>query len=153
MQLVAPPFGLQVVWWRAIASTGLGVVGQLMFRRFGMSQAELSWPLDAMPQGLGWLVIGGLCYVIAVLLWVNVLQKLSLARAYPLLSLGYPLVYIGAIVWLGEAPTLARTAGTLLVCVGVLLAVAPASAESTMATTVEDDGAQVSERPADSLDL
>jgi len=71
-----------------------------------------------------------LCYVLAVLLWVQVLQQLTLARVYPLLSLAYPLVYCGAIVWLGEAATPQRTGGTLLVCLGVLLAVAPATQQS-----------------------
>ena len=102
MQLVS---GL-VVWGRAIASIILGVAGQLMFRRFGLSQADSGWPFgiplslsqDLLPQGLGWLLAGGLCYLVAVLLWVKVLQQLTLARAYPLLSLGYPLVYLGAIV-------------------------------------------------------
>lgn len=126
-------------WGRAGASVVLGVVGQLMFRRFGMGLAEsgwvpgLLWPLDVQPQaleallhGAGWLLTGTLCYLFAVLMWVRVLQQLTLARAYPLLSLGYPLVYLGAVVWLGEAATLPRTLGTALVCVGVLLAVAPA---------------------------
>ncbi len=130
-----------LVWCRAVGSLLLGVAGQLLFRRFGQSQSDAKWSVDGLlgelvtlslrtvPLELLWLVGGGLCYVIAVLLWVQVLQKLTLARVYPLLSLAYPLVYCGAIVWLGEAATPQRTGGTLLVCLGVLLAVAPAAAQ------------------------
>lgn len=126
----------RLAWLRAVTSLLLGVSGQLLFRRFGMSLNNVDWSWDALlalrlptlPVELLWAVSGGVCYLVAVLLWVQVLQQLTLARAYPLLSLAYPLVYVGAIVWLGEAATPQRTAGTLLVCVGVLLAVAPASA-------------------------
>lgn len=78
-----------------------------------------------LPAGLGWLAAGASCYLVAVWLWINVLRELPLSRAYPLLSLGYPLVYVGAVLWLGEQVTALRALGTLLVCVGVLLAVAP----------------------------
>lgn len=152
MQLVARLFVWQPVWWLAIGSTLLGVVGQLMFRRFGIDQAGLRWPLEAMPQGLGWLVVGGLCYLLAVLLWVNVLQKLTLARAYPLLSLGYPLVYVGAITWLGESATPARTVGTLLVCTGVLLAVAPVEKAGAAFESTAREGLELSERSSGSSD-
>ena len=131
MQLVA----LLGSWWHAIASIVLGAAGQLLFRRFGMSQGDSGWPRgvswswssEILPAGLGWLVLGALCYLFAVLLWIRVLQRLTLARAYPMLSMGYPLVYLGAIGWLGEAATLERTIGTLLVCLGVLLAIAPSA--------------------------
>jgi len=129
-----------LAWSRAFGSLVLGVIGQLMFRRFGMSQTDAHWSFEALstlslqtlPAEFLWVLCGGLCYLIAVLLWVQVLQQLSLARAYPLLSLAYPLVYVGAIVWLGEAATPQRTGGTLLVCLGVLLTVpAVSSAEAS----------------------
>jgi len=131
-----------LAWFRAVGSLLLGVIGQLLFRRFGQSQSDAQWSVDgaldglftlslqALPVELIWLVCGALCYVLAVLLWVQVLQQLTLARAYPLLSLAYPLVYCGAIVWLGEAATPQRTGGTLLVCLGVLLAMAPGAQQS-----------------------
>ena len=122
-------------WYQAGASVILGVAGQLLFRRFGMSQTD--WPqFDrfALPAEPGWLIVGVACYGVAVLLWVNVLRGIPLSRAYPLLSLGYPLVYGGAALWLGEAFTLQRTLGTALVCVGVLLAVAPSSAPASAAS-------------------
>lgn len=139
MQLVE----LAVSWWRAITSVILGVIGQLMFRRFGLAQTDDEWPFgitqsvsgEIFPQGIGWLLAGGIAYLFAVLLWVRVLQQLSLARAYPLLSLGYPLVYAGAVVWLGEEVTIMRTLGTGLVCLGVLFAVAPASASAGAASS------------------
>jgi len=117
-----------VYWLLGIWATLLGAAGQLLFRRFGQDQNPQSLigliSLE-IPPGVAYLVVGVVCYFIAVPLWVRVLRDLPLSRAYPLLSLSYPLVYLGAIWWLGESVTLSRTAGTVLVTMGALLAVAP----------------------------
>lgn len=124
MSLINSSCGL---WLRAAGSVALGVVGQLLLRRFGMHQTD-GWPLLdtlSVPAGLEWLIIAIGCYLMAVLLWIGALRELPLSRAYPLLSLSYPLVYLGAVGWLGEEFTWSLTLGTSLVCLGVLLAVAP----------------------------
>lgn len=136
-------------WLLGVGATLLGAIGQLLFRRFGLAQsspnllATLSESLFEsksfeLPVGLGYLVAGVFCYFIAVPLWVRVLRDLPLSRAYPLLSLSYPLVYVGAIWWLGESISLTRTLGTALVTLGALLAVAPATVPATTSTRVAD---------------
>ena len=53
--------------------------------------------------------------------WLAVLARYPLSFAYPMLSLSYVLVYVGATHWplLGEAPSPLRTLGTLLILTGV----------------------------------
>ncbi len=123
-------------WLLGILATLLGAAGQLLFRRFGQSQNSPNFMeglLDSLlgvksfdvPPGVAYLGAGACCYFLAVPLWVRVLRDLPLSRAYPLLSLSYPLVYVGAIWWLGESMSLVRTIGTALVTLGALLAIAP----------------------------
>lgn len=138
MQSLKPPSALSAssCWLLGIASTLLGAAGQLLFRAFSQAQVlspltgfwESLWTSETpwtVPAGLGYLLVGIGCYLIAVMLWVRVLRDLPLSRAYPLLSLSYPLVYCGAVVWLDESLSLQRTLGTALVSVGALLSVAP----------------------------
>ncbi|MEM7220815.1 MAG: 4-amino-4-deoxy-L-arabinose-phospho-UDP flippase [Pseudomonadota bacterium] len=117
---------MRAVWLSAAASIVLGAAGQLLFKRFASLVGALPDTAGALLARVlpdaGYLLAGVVAYLAAVLLWLRVLRSLPLAQAYPLLSLGYALVYVGAIAWLGEAPTLNRTLGTLLVVLGVALA-------------------------------
>jgi undecaprenyl phosphate-alpha-L-ara4N flippase subunit ArnF len=72
---------------------------------------------------LGWAVAGLAAYGVSLLCWLVVLRRYRLSHAYPLLALSYVLVYLGATQWgrLHEAPSAARTAGTLLIVCGVAL--------------------------------
>ena len=71
----------------------------------------------------GFLIFGIMCYAIAMLSWIVALKKYDLSFAYPLLSIGYLLVYIGAFLWpgLGEQLTLNKTIGLSLVILGVTI--------------------------------
>lgn len=77
------------------------------------------------PGGPGfWLVVAGLgAYGISLLAWLAVLARVPLSFAYPLLSLSYVLVYIGAVAspQLSEAVTPLRVTGVLLVACGAAL--------------------------------
>ena len=129
----------RVLWVFACAAIVLGAVGQLLLRYVGRSVGraqsgtgidQIEWQtLSAVWAQFGHeltvLLLACVCYGLAVLTWLRVLQRLPLSRAYPLLGLGYVLVYAGAIIWLGEAPSWNRTLGTVLVAVGVALAVMP----------------------------
>ena len=67
---------------------------------------------------------GGIsCYIIAMLLWLRVLRDLPLHYAYPLLSLGYVLVYFGAhfLPSLNEPLTHQKTIGVSLIMLGVIV--------------------------------
>lgn len=70
---------------------------------------------------IAWTIGGLAAYAGSLLAWLAVLVRHPLSFAYPLLSLSYVLVYIGATQWPGllETATPLRTAGTLLILVGV----------------------------------
>lgn len=67
-------------------------------------------------------VLGGLvCYTVSVFCWMRALAQHELSLAYPLLSLSYALVYIGAVAWprLHETVSLTRIIGICLIFLGV----------------------------------
>ena len=69
------------------------------------------------------LLLGLMCYGIAMLSWIVALKRYELSFAYPLLSIGYLLVFVGAFFWpgLGEQLTLNKTIGLSLVILGVTI--------------------------------
>src|SRR5689334_21180661 len=68
------------------------------------------------------LVIGGLAiYFFAAGLWLLVLSKVEVSLAYPFLAIGFVLVALFGRLFFHETLSLARIAGTLLICGGVAL--------------------------------
>lgn len=69
-----------------------------------------------------WLFAGLTCYALSMLSWMFALTKYELSFAYPFLGITYVLVYIGAVYWdqIGEQITWLRTAGIVLILVGVV---------------------------------
>jgi undecaprenyl phosphate-alpha-L-ara4N flippase subunit ArnF len=123
-------------WLLVAISIICGACGQL-FMKVGMktlgSLAALfpafgTGDLSAVPWlGVLWLLAGIACYGIAMVVWIYVLGHFELSVAYPLLSMGYILVYLGAVLWpqIGESFTLTKTGGILLIMLGVALVAAP----------------------------
>ena len=69
-----------------------------------------------------WLIGGLACYALSMLSWMFALTKYELSFAYPYLGITYVLVYLGAVYWdqIGEQLTWLRTAGIVLILVGVV---------------------------------
>lgn len=116
-----------------MGSVVLSAVAQLLFR-FGMMHLDMSESVPMamrVQMGLDWLLsvfggavtVGILAYGVSVICWLMVLRRLALSQAYPLLSLSYVLVYLGAVYWpgLGEEPSAIRVAGIGLIMIGVVL--------------------------------
>lgn len=97
-----------------------GAIGQLLMK-VGMKQLSPMVLADVI--SLVWIAAGIVCYLLAMVLWLQVLRKLPLNVAYPLLSLGYIVVYLGAYLLptLGEALTTQKTLGVVLIMFGVLV--------------------------------
>ena len=70
-----------------------------------------------------WLISGLTCYALSMLSWMFALTKYELSFAYPFLGITYILVYFGAVYWdqIGEQLTWLRTAGIVLILIGVVL--------------------------------
>lgn len=67
-------------------------------------------------------VFGGIfSYGVAMILWLIVLSKLELSKAYPSLALGYVLVVLVSYFFLKEPLTLGKVLGSILICIGVIL--------------------------------
>jgi multidrug transporter EmrE-like cation transporter len=65
--------------------------------------------------------IGISLYVIATVLWLFALTTLDISLAYPLLSIGYILTAILAVVYLKESVTVGRWLGIALIVAGSVL--------------------------------
>jgi drug/metabolite transporter (DMT)-like permease len=66
-------------------------------------------------------LVGLLLYAISAVLWLGVLARLEVSRAYPFIGLGFIFAMIFAAAFLGERITMLRLLGTLLVIGGVVL--------------------------------
>jgi undecaprenyl phosphate-alpha-L-ara4N flippase subunit ArnF len=110
-----------------VASVVLSACAQL-FMKVGMLDlhglgAGFAGPWPELLPAVAW-VLGGLgCYALSMMFWLAALTRYELSMAYPLLSLSYVLVYLGAVWWprLGETVSFAKTAGIVLIVLGVVL--------------------------------
>jgi len=115
------------VFWIACLSVALSVMAQFALKA-GMTSAPVRAVLQE-PYGLGSLfvvltraevVLGFVLYLLGAIVWLGVLSKWDVSKAYPLVGMGFVgSVAIGAL--LGEQVTLPRIAGVLLICAGVWL--------------------------------
>jgi undecaprenyl phosphate-alpha-L-ara4N flippase subunit ArnF len=74
-----------------------------------------------------WVLSGLTFYALSMLFWMAALAKYKLSQAYPLLSLSYVMVYLGAIAWprLHDTVSPKRMFGILFIIAGVLLVTRP----------------------------
>ncbi|ABV35531.1 conserved hypothetical protein [Shewanella sediminis HAW-EB3] len=65
---------------------------------------------------------GLFCYALSMACWVMALKRLPLSIAYPLLSLSYVLVYLGAVYlpWLNEPLSWVKGTGIFLILLGLI---------------------------------
>ena len=111
----------------AVLSILLSVAAQFSLKA-GMSSEStrqiLTMPLtarNALSVLLDKYVLGGfLLYGLGALVWLGVLSKWDVSKAYPLVGLGFVFtVVIGFMV--GEQVTVPRAIGVALICAGVFL--------------------------------
>ncbi len=106
-----------------------GALGQLLMKA-GLQEINTT-SITALLSGLRTepgsaliLLCGLTFYAVAMPAWIIALKRFELSVAYPLISLGYLIVYIGAYYWPGmnESITWQKTIGLSLIVVGVALA-------------------------------
>ena len=111
----------------ALLSIVLSVTAQFSLKA-GMSQPGVQAAM-AQPFSLGSLVsiiankyvLGGfVLYGLGAVIWLGVLSKWDVSKAYPLVGLGFVFT-VGIGFMAGEEVTLSRVAGVALICAGVLL--------------------------------
>ena len=115
-------------WW-GIGSVALVTAAQLILK-WGMMNMPLmsladingQFVIEHLPQLIA--VMCGLAgYALSMLCWFFALKYLPLNRAYPLLSLSYALVYLGAVSlpWFSESASLLKTLGAGFILLGIWL--------------------------------
>ena len=98
----------------------LGVMGQIGFK-YGavripetgtlIEKATLAWPI-----GLGIILYG-----ISTILWIYILRYVELSYAYPMLSLGYVLVFVASYFLFNEPISTLRVVGLACILTGIIL--------------------------------
>jgi multidrug transporter EmrE-like cation transporter len=103
----------------------LGVAGQFLIK-FGVnklpSMDSVGLQKFLISAGFSPFVISGIAlYAFSSILWVILLSKLDLSVAYPALSIGYVLVLLVSMLFLGEQVSALRFAGVFLIMAGIFI--------------------------------
>lgn len=67
-----------------------------------------------------WIVSCYFATFMAFLCWIAAISQIPLSRAYPTLSLTYPIVLVSAVLIFGESMTTVRLIGVLCIMIGVV---------------------------------
>lgn len=111
----------------ALVSISLGAVGQFLLKvgvnkigGFAFKRGELvNTAIKIATQP--YIVIGIFLFVMSMVVWLAVLSKMELSRAYPMVSLSYAIVTILAALFLRERVGPVRIVGIVMVLVGVMV--------------------------------
>ena len=103
-----------------------------IFLKHGMAQPVVqdalaggNWPAIALSIGTNLSVWCGLfLYGLSMAIWLFVLARLDVSVAYTFVALGFIITMALGIMVLGEAFTLRKVAGTIIVAVGIYLVAA-----------------------------
>jgi len=114
-----------------------GALGQILMK-IGMQSVSIHSPvlflqdLQSYPLAFIALLAGILAYLVSMIIWVLALKQFKLSTAYPILSLGYVLVYILAAILPGlqESITTEKTIGIALIMFGVWFSNKPSASRS-----------------------
>lgn len=68
-----------------------------------------------------WIISGFASALLASMAWMAAMTRFDLGYAYPFMSLAFVIVMVFGALFLGEAVSLGRVAGTLLVIAGLLV--------------------------------
>ncbi|MGQ9705847.1 MAG: EamA family transporter [bacterium] len=101
----------------------LGVSGQMLLK-IGLQKTP---PMEGLSIKIIKLIFkpyifsGFISYGVSSLFWIIVLSRTELSYAYPMVALGYVLVFIFSWLYFKDQVTLTRVVGLILICIGVVL--------------------------------
>lgn len=117
-----------VTWTLILTGVGLNAAAQLLLKVATRPLAHFSdFGMQTLRDSVASLVTslpfwaGMLCYGASVCVWLAALSKAPVSTAYPMLSLGYIVVAVISVLWLGETLSPAKVLGIALICAGVVL--------------------------------
>ena len=101
----------------------LDTATQIAFKVASESVEGMSFGLGFLKVALTtpalWITV--LCYIATFIVWMAVLMRMDLNRAFPLTALAYVTVPVLAFMFFGEQLPLARIAGIALIIAGVVM--------------------------------
>jgi len=110
-----------------LISVLFNVFGQLSMRKGMMIFGEVNLSLGNFPSTViqvftkPFVILGLISYAMGTIFWLTALSKVELSFAYPVLSLGYVLIFFLSWILLGEKVSFIRFSGIALICLGFLL--------------------------------
>jgi multidrug transporter EmrE-like cation transporter len=117
-----------VTWVLILTSVCLNAAAQLLMK---VATRPLAQVADFGIQSLRYSLVslgtspafwaGMLCYATSICVWLAALSKAPVSTAYPMLSVGYIVVAVVSVLWLGETLGPAKVLGIALICAGVVL--------------------------------
>lgn len=67
------------------------------------------------------IVVALICYALSVIIWILALSRLPVSIAFPLLSMAYIVTAVAAWYLLGEALSLTKVVGIVVIILGVII--------------------------------
>lgn len=111
----------------ALASIALSVAAQFCLKAGmsspavrGLAGESLGWRTLPAVLGNGFVLSGFLLYGLGAVVWLAVLTKWDVSKAYPMVGLGFGMTAIVGLL-MGENVSMLRGAGIALICAGVFL--------------------------------
>ena len=116
-----------MTWALILSGVGLNAAAQLLLKLATRPLAHFTeFNGDTLGRSIFILVssvpfwVGMLCYATSVCVWLAALSKAPVSSAYPMLSLGYVVVAVVSVLWMGELLTAGKVFGIALICAGVV---------------------------------
>lgn len=112
------------VIWQAVICSVLLSFGQLIWKiGLGKLQVVTLISVEGLTKALisPYIITGMVIYIVATVIWLNVLSKIPLSFAYPLMSIAYIFGMILAKTVLGESISTVRWLGAFVIVFGVYL--------------------------------
>nr|WP_269746014.1 EamA family transporter [Paenibacillus sp. D9] len=100
-----------------IVSILLGACAQILMK-MGTMKIQLS--LLSVITNIN-IISGLVCYGLSACLWIVAISKIDLSFAYPMVALGYVIVFILSYFLLGESISILRMAGLVTIVLGVIM--------------------------------
>lgn len=102
-------------------SIGLGACAQVFLKK-GVSGKSAGAGAGTMSLLFSaWVWAWAVCFALATGLWLIALAKIQVSYAFPLLSLGYPIVAVLSMMLLKERVTVVRWVAILVITTGVAI--------------------------------
>lgn len=112
----------------ALMAPLIGTTGQILLKAAMNKVGKIGGEQIARPASLAirlatdpMLILAAFLYFAGFLLWLVVLSRLELSKAYPILALSYCLVALASWLIFGEHISALRWAGISVICVGVIM--------------------------------